>query len=237
MHARGITFGPERWDTRYELGRGGLSRHLLCRSFQVRGLDDLRDRAVAAVPAFGSRIAELNERNAALIRVILEIAGKQVFVSAAKDPVRARYLDRIPNLDVMVVHLVRDSLRFVSSAMTRRNLVSPTGPIRQWNRSASHVKRLLSDFQPDRFIRVRYEDLCTDTESQLARIAEFMDLAPMSGPIQFREIEHHIIGNKMRLAGSCEIVLDEKWRTTLSSRMVRQIKWATRVYREEFGYT
>lgn len=237
MHARGVAFGPDHWDIRYELGGSGVARHLLCRSFQVRALDDLRDTVVATVPRFGARLAELNRRNATLIRVILEITDKRVFVSAAKDPIRARYLDRIPDLDVRIVHLVRDSLRFVNSAMTRRHLTSPAAPIRQWNRTAGHVKRLLESFPPDRFIRVRYEDLCTDTEGQLARIAEFVGLPPMTGQIRFREAEHHIIGNRMRLTSTAEIALDDKWRDTLSPRVVRRIEDATRAYRQEFGYT
>lgn len=237
MYARGIVFGPDRWDIRYELGYSGVLRHLLCRSLRLRALDHLRDGVLAAIPRFASRIAELNARNATLIRVILEITGKQVFVSAAKDPIRARYLNRIPELDVRVVHLVGDSLRFVSSEMTRRKMASPTIPIRQWKRTAKHVKRLIPDFPPDRFIRVRYEDLCTDTEGQLARIAEFAGLAPVSGPIRFREADHHIIGNRMRSTGSDEIVLDEKWRTALSPGVAQRIRDATRTYREEFGYS
>lgn len=236
MQARGIEFGPDHWDVRYELGHGGLPRHLLCRSLRFRALDDLRDALVAAIPSFGSRIAELNARNATLIRVILEVSGKQVFVSAAKDPIRARYLDRIPELNLKIVHLVRDSLRFVNSAMTRRQMDSPATPIRQWNRTASHVKRLLESVAPDRFIRVRYEDLCTDTESQLARIADFVGLPPMAGPIRFREAENHVIGNRMRLTSSAEIVLDEKWRDGLSPQVAQRVKDATRLYREEFGY-
>jgi hypothetical protein len=235
MGACGIEFGPDQWDVRYELGQGGLARRLLSRSLRIRFIDDLRDAASQAMPPFRSRI-ELNARNAALVRVILEMTGKKVFVSAAKNPLRVRHLDRIPDLDVKVLHLVRDAPAFVSSAMTNRRLSSPARPIRYWNGNARQIEQLQKTFSADRHLRVRYEDLCSDVAGQLARIAEFMDLPPMTGPIRFRAAEHHIVGNRMRLSESADVVLDEKWRARLPPELSKRIEHATRVYRRRFGY-
>jgi hypothetical protein len=170
------------------------------------------------------------------MRVIMELTGKPVFASSGKDPTRARFLARIPELDVKVVHLVRHPCGFVSSAMKNNN-ARVEASIRAWNRSAGHVERLSRILRPDRLIRMRYEDLCLDVKGQLARLARFIGVEPFASPIRFREVEHHIVGNRrMRLSNSAEVVLDETWRKRLDRTQVRWILAKTRRYRKAYGY-
>jgi hypothetical protein len=48
--------------------------------------------------------------------------------------------------------------------------------------------------------------------------------------------DHHIIGNRMRLSSSNEIVLDERWRSVLTADEAETVKRSTNRYREIFGY-
>lgn len=63
---------------------------------------------------------------------------------------------------------------------------------------------------------VRYESLCAEPETTLTRIFEFFGLDPMRVELDFRSVEHHILGNSMRLGSSSDIRLDEKWRSQLT---------------------
>jgi hypothetical protein len=235
MEQRGFRFGPNRWDLRFRVARGRLGHQLLSQSLRHNGLDRLRDELVLRVPPWRRGLRETARRNVAFVESVLAVTGARVFVDASKDPVRARYLLQLTELDLGVIHLVRDSPGFVSSEL--KNRATSLGPaVRRWKRMAGHARRLESLLPPDRFLRVHYEDVCTRTEAELARVARFAGLEPSPGPVDLRATEHHIIGNRMRLESSREIVLNEVWRERLSSAEVEEVRRRTESVRRRLGY-
>jgi hypothetical protein len=235
MRSRGFDFGPGNWNTRFFLSDRRIVNLVLTRSSFHEGVDAIRDAVVQRTPALGRRLRELGARNEAVVAAILATTGKSVFADASKDPVRVGFLERLTNFDLRVVHLVRDSLGFVSSHV-KNNQSSVEVGIRHWNRTAGQMQRLFERLPPGRRLRVRYEDLCANPEAELGRIHEMARLASTPGPVDFRAAEHHIIGNRMRLGSSSEIVLDESWRERLTSLEIEEIRSRTEVYRERFGY-
>lgn len=235
MRERGFSFGPNRWDLGFRVARGRVAHQLLSQSLRANALDRLRDRGVLAVPAWRRALAETARRNQAFFASVLGVTGKRVFLDASKDPVRARYLLQLTDLDLSVIHLVRDAPGFVSSFVSNTGGSQGAG-IRYWNRMLGHTQRLAARLPPDRFLRVRYEDLCTRAEEELERIARFAGLAPHPGPVDFRVPNHHVIGNRMRIAGSGEVVLDERWRERLGPAELRAILRRTAARRRRLGY-
>jgi len=49
----------------------------------------------------------------------------------------------------------------------------------------------------------------------MARVFQFIGVAPEEAATDFRALEHHILGNAMRLDNRSEIQLDVRWRTEL----------------------
>ncbi len=235
MGRLGFTFGPLTWDTDFRFSDRMLVNHVLGRSLRNNALDDARDALVCTVPRYRRRLDERAARNVAMYLAITRLTGKKVFAAAGKDPIRARYLNRIPAIDLRVVHLIRDAPGYVSSAMKNRN-ASCQGGIRSWLRGAEHAERLRQHLRPEQFMRTRYEDLCRNVEGELGRIFGFINVAPLRGPIRFREGEHHIIGNRMRLQSSSEVVLDEKWKERLGPDQLREVERSTKSHRIRFGY-
>jgi hypothetical protein len=234
MRERGFAFDPLRPDTSFDLSRG-VARHLLVRSLRSNALDALRDRAVAVAPGWGARLREIGLRNRALVGSVLDVTGKRVFADATKDPTRVRYLARYAGVEPRVVHLVRDPLGFVSSNRKNRRESVAEG-IARWLRTARTVERLRRVVPAGGWLLARYEDLCADPERQLRAIADFAGVAPPPVPIDFRAGEHHVIGNRMRLASSSEIALDESWRERLSSSDVEDVLRRTAPFRRALGY-
>jgi hypothetical protein len=70
----------------------------------------------------------------------------------------------------------------------------------------------------------------------MRRVWDFVGVDRLDGPYDFLAGDHHIIGNRMRLSNSSEIVLDERWRSILSEREVEIVKRKTDRYRRAFGY-
>ncbi len=235
MKDRGFEFGHDRFNVHFLFGRHRLPRLLLSRSFRNNTLDDIRDGVVKRLPGLGKQYEVIRARNLAMFRSIIEVSGKKVFASGQKDSIRAWHLSQIPGLDLKVVHLIRDSRGFVNSTMKNGGNTLSAG-VRDWNRNASHVERLFARLGPDRCMRIRYEDLCADVTGTLAKLARFVGLEPMAGPVVFRETEHHVIGNRMRLQSSSEVKLDEAWRERLSPDQIAEIVRRTRTYRAKYGY-
>ena len=239
MATRGLRFDPEHWNLRFD-PENVLRRRLVTNSLRNNFADAVRDAAVQHSPVVGKQFREIAHRNEAMAASACTVAEAPVFVDTSKSVDRARQLERMSGLEPYVVHLVRDSLGFVASKKSRA-YKNPRGAeignaTRYWNRRSAQAERLFAVLPPERRLRVRYEDLCTDPEHELGRICEMVGLAKLPGPYDFRAGDHHIIGNHMRLANSSEIVLDERWSSILTEQEVETVRSSTSRHRREFGY-
>jgi hypothetical protein len=238
MAERGMRFDAEHWEMSFRL-RTRLGRGLLASD---RG-DALRAALASHAPMLGSRVLSVARRNEALVGSARAVAGKPVFADASKDVSRVRLLAHTTDLDPYVVHLVRDSLGYVASKKSRAEK-DPEGvrgagigvASRHWNRRSGQAEQLFATLAENRRLRVRYEDLCIDPEHEFGRICELLGLETIPGPYEFLTGDHHIIGNRMRLAGSSEIVLDERWRSVLTAEEADEVRRTTSRHRQAFGY-
>jgi len=83
------------------------------------------------------------------------------------------------------------------------------------------ILRVLTEFPPH--ITVYYEDLCEKAAATLASIHSFVGVEAYPLPDDFRQSEHHILGNDMR--GRRErISRDERWKTELSSQHIAAVE-------------
>ena len=163
-----------------------------------------------------SSLARLLKFHSALVHAITEVRGCSTLVDSSKRPERAVYLRRAEDLDVYVVHLVRDA-RAVAHSTMRHLGVSAEAAARSWqldNRAAEHARPY---FPANRWLTVRYEDLCNRREAALADIFRFAGLDPEQREPDYWARDHHIIGNDMRLAPDPEIRLDERWKQGLAA--------------------
>jgi hypothetical protein len=239
MAGRGLRFDPDHWDMRFDPDNR-FGRRLMRDSLGSDRADSLRDAAVQHAPGIGRHVREIARRNEALVASARSVSGKPVLADASKDISRARLIDRATDLDPYVVHLVRDSLGFVASKKSRA-WKNPRGAevdnaSRYWNRRSAQAERLFAALPPERRLRVRYEDLCTDPEREFGRICEMLGLEQLPGPYEFFAGDHHIIGNRMRLTSSSEIVLDERWREILTEEEAETVRRSTGRHRQDFGY-
>jgi len=173
-----------------------------------------RDGVIALWPRLRRDLAHLSRYNAAFIEEVRSLRGAGVFVDSSKDPLRIKYLSRIPSLDVRVVHLIRDGRAVVNS--TRKNTAdSAEVAAAEWRDSHLEIERVARRCCGGRLLRVRYEDLCREPAAELRRI---LDFASVSEPLRAETVDGtplHVLGNRMRLRGRQAISVDESWRTEL----------------------
>jgi hypothetical protein len=93
--------------------------------------------------------------------------------------------------------------------------------VESWLGHQSNIYRVTTEHNAP-FI-LNYESLCRHPERDLGKVYEFVDIAPEPLPVEFKDQEHHILGNRMRLK-SGEIRLDERWRNDLAPEYRRLIE-------------
>ncbi|MGB3634284.1 MAG: sulfotransferase [Rubrobacteraceae bacterium] len=172
---------------------------------------------------------------------IREAGEEQIVVDSSKSPARALALSMVPGVDLHLVHLTRDG-RGVAASLNRswRKDEEP-GVTRDvegkpvWRTAAFWiVVNLTSEWVgrrlgPDKFLRVRYEDLVMTPSETLAKIgnpahvdySQLVEQLERGGTV---EAEHNIAGNRLRMSENVRLKPDPgSWKKSLSEEQ----KWIT----------
>lgn len=248
MEAAGHAFSVHDWRLRLdaldiesnERSRSRLAvRQLVDRSLRVNRMDEARDHLIRMVPRFDRQLRDRIARNEAFIDAARRATATSTLADTSKDPVRAVRLRRWTDRRILVVHLVRDSLGAVASWRHHRSesgrRASVAQAVRAWERSAAAAERIERAVPVSAFVRIRYEDLCADPATEVGRLFA-------SAGLRAHAVEptvgggHHVIGNRVRLAGPQPVRLDERWQDRLSRREAEAIARRTGATRRRLGY-
>ena len=207
-----------------------LGGRLLYGSLRLSPVERVRDWVAARIPRHRDRMAAIGRRNRDFAAAILDVAGARVLVDTSKERMRARDLRHWLGMDLRVIHLVRDPRGVVYSSVRRgRDGGDERAAAVRWAKVNAAILNAMAALPQDRRLVVRYEDLCTDPDAVLRRIARFLDLDParLAGATA-GDRELHVLGNRTRLVPVTEIRLDERWRSELTDAQVERIGRATR---------
>ena len=235
MAARGVAF--DAWDARldFRVPTGGLPDTLLAALLRGPLLESARSLGLWLVPEARRQLDITLDRIVRLAEVVTGLAGALAFVDASKRPERVMFMRRDPRLDVRVVHLVRDG-RAVARSSIRNFGWDAAAAADSWLADNLRSERICRSLPPERWIRVRYEDLCADPPGTLARIHQLAGVAPQAELPRFREKEQHVVGNRMRLESAADIRPDERWREELDEGQRRIIGARTERMNRRYGY-
>jgi hypothetical protein len=202
-------------------------------------------------PAHRALVEEYAGWYARLYAAAAEVSGASVLVDSSKHAALAYCLRFARDLDLRVVHVVRDS-RGVAYSWTKRvtrpesdggsemTRYTPTRSALLWNAHNAAFALLRKCEVPVQ--RILYEDLLADPAAALRRLAAFADLpAP---PVDFiadgvAELGpcHSAAGNPMRFTvGPVPLRRDDAWRSALPPRQRRLVGALTAPLLSRYGY-
>jgi hypothetical protein len=236
MAGKGFEFEVAHFDTRYELGAHPWIRRLRTGSLRNSQLEAVRGSVLRLWPGHDDQLRRIGARNQALVESVLEVTGKTVFLDASKHHMQIRYHLKYTALDLKVIHMVRDGRGVVNSALKYNTKLPTRTAAQRWVSGNMNIERQLRSLPEDRFLRIRYEDLCRETPQTLERLHRFCGVEPGLFVKDFRSLPHHIVGNKMRLSDSSEIKLDERWKATLTAHQLREISEIAETLQGVYGY-
>lgn len=237
MSFRSLHFDPGSFDTKIRLGNTLITQCILSGSLGNTAVENTRDWLLTLLPSQSKRLRYLIHRNKALTASILEVTGKSVFFDASKNPITIRHLSKEPDVDLRVVHLVRDVRGASLSKRKNQGKTNWERNVTGWVRANRNIERHLNSLAPDKWIRIRYEDLCRAPQVTLDRFYRFCNLEPHSMPQEFSNQDHHIIGNRMRLSNIGQLNLDENWRRALTPAELNLASKLAGPVHVRYGYT
>lgn len=210
--------------------------------------------APAAAPAFRRRQAAYAGYLGRLYRGIAEAAGAEVVVDGTKIPAGAYMAWRTPNVDLRLLHIVRDS-RAVAYSWTKPVRMPEAGaremyfPVYSPARASVMYDSYNASYELLRSLgvptlRLRYEDFIADPRGTLGRLAEFVGLSPAPSDLEFVDedrvdvtVGHSAAGNPMRFkTGRLPLRLDDAWRSELPTGRRRTVSLLTAPLRLLYGY-
>jgi hypothetical protein len=177
-------------------------------------------------------------------RAVEQVAQASTVIDSSKSATFAVILHRVPGIDPVVLHLIRDSRAVAYSWSRRRPMpevvegeayMATYGPARaaiDWARSnvaieAAHMAGIAST-------RLRYEALARAAPQELARVRSALGLtaaqaAVLAAPVVDVGVQHTVAGNPARFSGDhVRLRPDEEWKSAMTShdrRMVAGLTW------------
>ena len=181
-----------------------------------------------------SRLSSYTDNLKKLYREIRDTTGARVIVDSSKSPSYGYTLGTIPEIDLYVVHLVRDP-RAVAYSWLRKKLQPDRGdyeymdqhtPVKSslawavWNAAIETLWRR----SPQRYSMLRYEDFVAQPRQALMGILQMVGEENAGLPfLTERGIElgvsHTVAGNPNRFkTGTVKLRLDDEWRSRMRFR-------------------
>ena len=195
-----------------------------------------------------------------LYRAIASVSGCDTIVDSSKHASLAFCLSRCQEIDLRVIHMVRDSRAVAYSWTTKvarpeagtagpASYMTTYPPVRaagHWNAQNGALQLLARRGTP--LLLVRYEDLIQEPEQTVRRAATFagvpaghlsLPFLHTEGGASYAELTeaHTASGNPMRFAtGRVPIKGDDRWRGAMPGRQRRTVTALTLPLLSRYGY-
>lgn len=228
-------FSLDNFQTKFIFGSNRFTQVLMCRSLKNNFLNSCRDSCLSCFPGYRNKLMRIRQRNLAFIQSALEISGKTIFLDATKDPIRMKYLSKIPELDLRILHLTRDPRANANSYKKNKKISIQKGAF-YWQRIHRDILRICRSLPSIPKIHCRYEDLCSNPEEEMQRILEAFGFNGDKSLFDYGS-PRHIIGNRMRLSEKFEIKHDESWREEISKDDQEEVLRMVKLLANQFGYS
>jgi hypothetical protein len=208
-------------------------RHVRPRPDKLRAIARLaraKGEGIESEVSYRDGYARAQER---LYEAICERTGAGVVVDSSKNPADAYLLAQLTDVDLHVLHLVRDPRAVAYACGKDKALTGLPGRYMRlgaargsldWLRSHALIEAVLRPKLASRYQRLRYEDFVADPRAALQAVCDQVGLPdaelPFSGPRTVRLGPNHTVaGNTNRFTGGeVEIRVDDAWTSRIDPR-------------------
>ena len=189
-----------------------------------------------------------------LLRAIVEVSGQPIVVDTSKHVSTALFLRRLPEIDLKVVHIVRDPRGVAyswSKVVDRPEATSADREMARLHPARLGLRWLWFNWAFSNMDRLgvptttlRYEDFVKSPAETLDQIFEFANVEKTGAQIvseggpTLEETGHSVAGNPRRFqSGPVEIRADEAWRTKFDPKMAEIVSKIARPMLSRYRYS
>jgi hypothetical protein len=219
---------------------------LMLRTLPFHWVPSLKSGFAAAIEEYSCEVKRL-------YRAIAAVTGAKVIVDTSKDPNFALMLARMPEFDLRIVHLVRDSRAVAYSWTRNKRMPSPIGDQKFLERFAptfiaprwliwNVALRALSLRNPH-YTRIKYEDFVAAPRPVLEQLSDYAQEQLVLGSDLLTEgrvklgAHHMFSGNPMRAnVGWLDISLDDEWQSKMPGSQIAEVTAITWPQLWRYGY-
>lgn len=168
-----------------------------------------------------------------LYRSISKASGKSIIVDSSKNPVRALSLCHMNNIDLYLIHLIRDGRGVVCSLKKSYHKNIQKGiqqDLKSKNTLTSSINWVITNYLADLTLnkfpsihqmKLRYEDFIINPTLSLKHISSFVDIdfTELISTIEqnrYFSFGHTISGNRIRMKGKIKLQQSESLNNNLS---------------------
>ena len=202
-------------------------------------------------PRFSEKVKYLSEKYFQIYRSAALINSSSVLIDSSKH-IHGHVLVKIPEIDLYVIHLVRDG-RATNYSWSRKKVLeerpgqtvyfprfSPMVAAMHWlldNMSAELLR-----FRARKYLRIRYEDFAENPRETVDEILNFAHLRNEENPISHDGrtqlgVQHHVSGNPSRFrVGETLIRVDNQWEKDMPKRTKFLISFLVSPLLWRYGY-
>ncbi|MGB0383483.1 MAG: sulfotransferase [Ardenticatenaceae bacterium] len=152
--------------------------------------------------------------NVALIDAMRHAANKEIVCDSSRSLSRCMALLNCPQLDVTVVHLVRDGRAVAYSKKLKGD--DYFHRLQKWGKNNIAYGNLMK-LANDHYLQIRYEELADDPRRTVAKVLDHVGLTFEEQQLAFGAYPHHTLGgNRLRLRGAEPIQKDTRYMKNIS---------------------
>ena len=203
--------------------------------------------------SYRERLAQYAGVLGRLYQGIHTVSGGKIIVDSSKVPPYAYLINQIPQVELHVVHLVRDS-RATAYSWQRKKVrpeihwkttymaqYSPVRSAMEWNVMNGLLHSL--KYTSANFVKVHYEELVQDPEAVMRRILAGLEVEPPSAEVLSGDhvvqlgVDHTLSGNPNRFErGGIKIQPDVEWQTKMPTTQKLTVAALTLPLLWQYGY-
>lgn len=188
-----------------------------------------------------------------LYEAVGHTTGSRVVIDSSKRPLYGYLLQKVPGIDLRVVHLIRDPRASAYSWLREKPQPDSSGPayMQRFNPLQSTLRwiawNVLAEAfwkrSPKRYLRLRYEDLVQYPRESIEAILRMLnEEAPDLPLVDETHVKlgggHTVEGNPNRFeTGTVELRPDEEWTSGMKPVDIRLVTSLTLPFLNRFGYS
>lgn len=160
------------------------------------------------------RHASWERKNVELFSAIKNATGNNILVDSSKEWPRLLLLSYIDNVDIRVIHLVRDPRAVVNSYQKKYgSWLRGYKRLMRLEFASLFVRRCIAE---NSWLDVRYEDLMNNPKALLSDICEFLSIPFDDRMLDIENNDYSGVGgNRFRYKENNTIALDVSWRSQM----------------------